>query len=243
MEACSLVRKPEKSVTRSFAHAMEGVMFVLRTQKHMQIHCVIILLVLLAALGLGVSPSEMLMLMLAMALVLVTEMFNTSIESSIDIFVKTYSPQAKAAKDVAAGAVLIAAFYSVIVGVTVFVTNDKLIGVVSRLPEFPTRPHLGAIQVVGLGLVLIGILVAGIKRRTGRGTILRGGIVSGHSAVGFFLGTCIFLFTRNLAVTSLAGAMALLVAQSRVQADIHSTREVVWGGFLGVFTAFLLYWP
>lgn len=218
-------------------------MFVLRTQKHMQIHCVIILLVLLAAFGLGVSPSEMLMLMLAMALVLVTEMFNTAIESSIDIFVKTYSPQAKAAKDVAAGAVLISAFYSVIVGLTVFVTNDKLIRVISRLPEFPSRPNLGWVQVAGLGLVLIGILVAAIKRRSGRGTVLRGGVVSGHSAVGFFLGTCIFLFTRNLAVTSLAGAMALLVAQSRVQADIHSTREVVWGGLLGVFIAFLLYWP
>jgi diacylglycerol kinase (ATP) len=216
-EAGSLVRKPEKSVTRSFGHALEGVMFVLRTQKHMQIHCVIILLVLVAAFGLGVSPSEMLMLMLAMSLVLVTEMFNTAIESSIDIFVKTYNPQAKAAKDVAAGAVLISAFYS--------------------------RPHLGGVQVAALGLVFIGVLVAAIKRRSGRGTVLRGGIVSGHSAVGFFLGTCIFLFTRDLAVTSLAGAMALLVAQSRVQADIHSTREVVWGGLLGVAIGFLLYWP
>ena len=91
--------------------------------------------------------------------------------------------------------------------------------------------------------MLIGVLVAVIKRRTGRGTILRGGIVSGHSAVGFFLGTCIFLFTKNLAVPSLAGAMALLVAQSRVQADIHSTREVAWGGLLGVGVALLLYWP
>jgi diacylglycerol kinase (ATP) len=219
------------------------VLFVLRTQKHMQIHVIIILLVLAAAFGLGVTPAEMLMLMLAMALVLVTEMFNTAIESAIDISVKTYHPQAKAAKDVAAGAVLIAAFYSVIVGVTIFVTNDKLIGVVQHLPRIPTRPHFGPIQIAGLGLILLGIVVAAIKRYSQRGTVLRGGVVSGHSAVGFFLGTCIFLFSRSLPITALATAMALLIAQSRVQADIHSVREVILGAAVGVATAFLLYWP
>jgi diacylglycerol kinase (ATP) len=218
-------------------------MFVLRTQKHMQVHVVIILLVLAGAFGLGVSLTEMLMLMLAMALVLVTEMFNTAIESAIDISVKTYNAQAKAAKDVAAGAVLIAAFYSVVVGLSVFVTNEKLIGVIRHLPELPHRPHLGPVQIVGLGLILLGIIVAVIKRYSGRGTILRGGAVSGHAAVGFFLGTCIFLFSRSLPLAALAGAMALLIAQSRVQADIHASWEVIWGGVLGVLVAFLLYWP
>jgi diacylglycerol kinase (ATP) len=222
---------------------MDGVMFVLRTQKHMQVHCAIIILVLVAALILRVSPSDMLMLMLAMALVLVTEMLNTAIESAIDISVSTYNPQAKAAKDVAAGAVLIAAFYSVVVGVTVFVTNERLVHAVQQMPQVPARPHLGAVQIVGLGLVFLGIVISAVKRRSGRGTIMRGGVVSGHSAVGFFLGTCIFLFTRNLAVTALGGALALLIAQSRVQASIHSLREVAAGGLLGVLTALLLYWP
>jgi len=237
------VRTPRKSVARSFSYALDGVMFVLRTQKHMQVHCAIIVLVLLAALGIRVSPSDMLMLMLAMALVLVTEMLNTAIESAIDISVSTYNPQAKAAKDVAAGAVLIAAFYSVVVGVTIFVTNATLIEAVQHMDRAPGRPHLGEVQVVGLGIVLLGVIVAAIKRRSGRGSVLRGGVVSGHTAVGFFLGTCIFLFTRNLPATALAGALALLIAQSRVQASIHSLREVITGGVLGVAVALLFYWP
>jgi diacylglycerol kinase (ATP) len=230
-------------VARSFYHALDGVMFVLRTQKHMQVHCTIIVLVLLAALGLRVSPGEMLHLMLAMALVLVTEMLNTAIESAIDISVTTYNPQAKTAKDVAAGAVLIAAFYSVVVGATVFVTNDNLIRAVHRMPMAPNRPHLGEAQIVALGLIAIGLVVAAIKRRSGRGTLWRGGVVSGHSSVGFFLGTCVFLFTRDLSVTALAGALVLLIAQSRVQASIHSFREVAVGGALGVVVALLVYWP
>lgn len=237
------MRPPRKSVVRSFGYALDGVMFVLRTQKHMQVHCVIITLVLLAALGLRVSPSDMLMLMLAMSLVLVTEMINTAIESAIDISVSTYNPQAKAAKDVAAGAVLIAAFYSVVVGVTVFVTNERLVMAVRSMPQVPDRPHLGEVQIVGLGLVFLGVLIGAVKRWSGRGRLWRGGIISGHSAAGFFMGTCIFLFTRNLCVTALAGALALLIAQSRVQASIHSLREVTVGGILGTVVAVLLYWP
>ncbi|MBM3499572.1 MAG: phosphatase PAP2 family protein [Armatimonadetes bacterium] len=237
------MRAPRKSVARSFAHALDGVMFVLRTQRHMQVHCVIITLVLFAALGLRVSPLEMLMLMSAMALVLVTEMINTAIESAIDISVSTYNPQAKTAKDVAAGAVLIAAFYSIVVGVTVFVTNERLIASVRKMPQVPSAPRLGEVQIVGLGLVFLALLIGAVKRWSGRGTIMRGGVLSGHSAAGFFMSTCIFLFTRSLCVTALAGALALLIAQSRVQANIHSLREVTLGGLLGAVVAVLLYWP
>jgi len=210
----------------------------------MQVHCAIIILGLVAAIALRVSSAEMLHLMLAMALVLVAEMINTAIESAIDLIVTTYNPQAKIAKDVAAGAVLIAAFYSVIVAVMIFVTNETLIAAVLRLPQFPGRPRLGLVQIVPLGLILLAIVIGIIKRRHGRGTFLKGGIVSGHSAIGFFLGTCIFLFTGgNLGITAIAAALAILIAQSRIQANIHSFREVLSGGVLGVVVAVLLYWP
>ena len=237
------MRSLRKSVARSFAHAIEGVLFCLRTQRHMQVHCAIITFVLIAAIALRVSSAEMLHLMLAMALVLVAEMINTAIESAIDLIVTIYNPHAKIAKDVAAGAVLIAAFYSVIVAVIIFVTNERLIAAILRLPQFPGRPQLGLVQIVALGLILLAIVIGVIKRRHGHGTFLKGGIVSGHSAIGFFLGTCIFLFTRDAGITALAAALAILIAQSRIQSNIHSFREVLSGGVLGAVVAVLLYWP
>ncbi len=234
---------PRKSVARSFAHALEGVMFVFSTQKHMQIHCVIISLVLLAAVGLQVSLSSLLFLLFAMALVLVTEMLNTAVESSIDIYVQSYSPPAKVAKDVSAGAVLISSVFSVIVGFAVFLTDSNLVSIIRNLPKHGPRPEMDPVRFTILGIILLAMLVILFKERARRGTILRGGPVSGHSALGFFLGACIFFFTGNLAVTALAGAMALLIAQSRVQADIHSVREVVLGGVLGVVVAAVAYWP
>jgi len=218
-------------------------MFVFRTQKHMQVHLAIIVLVFLAAIGLRVPPQTLLFLVLTMGMVLIAEMLNTAIESSIDMFVQTYSPQAKVAKDVAAGAVLVSAVFSVIVGTVVFLTDSDLVTIIHHLPRPQPRPEVEPVRITVIGVLLVSVLVIFFKEHSRRGTILRGGPVSGHSALGFFLGACIFFFTRNLAVTALAGAMALLIAQSRVQADIHSVREVVLGGILGVVVATLAYWP
>jgi len=72
-----------------------------------------------------------------------------------------------------------------------------------------------------MGAIFLAVFTIWIKWRTGRGTALRGGIVSGHTALGFLLATSIVILTRDLAVTLLAVALALLLAQSRIQARIH----------------------
>ena len=59
-------------------------------------------------------------LVLTMAFVVAAELFNTAIESAVDLVTTEYHPLAKAAKDAAAGGVLVAAFSSVIVGLIIF---------------------------------------------------------------------------------------------------------------------------
>lgn len=108
------------SLSSSFGHAWRGLVHVFRTQRNLRIHLAIGVLVYVAAVVLGVSAVELAMLTLAMALVVVTEVLNTVMEVAVDLFVDGYHPLAKIAKDVAAGAVLTAAFFSVLVGVLVF---------------------------------------------------------------------------------------------------------------------------
>ncbi len=233
-----------KSVSRSFRFAWEGVMFVLSTQRHMRTHLIIIGLVLAAAWGLGVSGSDWLHLLFAMALVLITEMFNTTVEASMDLLVDTYNPKAKVIKDVAAGTVLIASLYALAVAAIVFVGNKRLVAILGGLSALPPRPHLGAIQLVIIGGVVVALIIAGIKKRTGRGTFLRGGVVSGHTAVGFLVATSIVILTRDIAISALALALALLVSQSRMQARIHSPAEVIIGALVGTIVAAVIFlWP
>jgi len=107
------------SLLRSFGFALEGISYLIRTQRSAQIEIVLGVVVTLVAAWLGISAIEWAVLVLAMALVLALEALNTAIELAVTLASPQRHPLAKAAKDVAAAMVLIAAVGSVIVGVIV----------------------------------------------------------------------------------------------------------------------------
>jgi len=238
------VMKDRKSVLRSFNFAWEGLTFCFATQRHMRVHFAIMALVLFGAWGLRVAQDELLQLLTAMVLVPITEMVNTAVEYAIDLSTDGYDPRAKVAKDVAAGAVLLAAVYSITVGILIFANNPRLMQIVHNLPAQRVWPQVGVIQLVVIGLLLLSVLITYVKKATRRGTLWRGGMISGHTAFAFLMATAIAIVTHDLAVTALALALALLVSQSRIQARIHSPSEVLIGGILGIIVAFVLFmWP
>jgi diacylglycerol kinase (ATP) len=231
---------PASSVLASLNYAFEGIIHVLRTQRNMRIHVAAAALALLGGLAFGVSRAELLALSIVAGLVIVAEMFNTAIEAAIDVATSSFDPRAKVAKDVAAGAVLVCAFIAVVVGYLVFA--DRLASPTSSaLAELRASPvHLTVIV-----FVLVTILVIGIKAATGRGTPIRGGLPSGHAAVAFAGWAAVLFITagtrHNVLVASITFLMAALVAQTRVEAGIHSGVEVVYGGVVGVLVALAIF--
>jgi diacylglycerol kinase (ATP) len=224
-----MTRRP--SIIESFNYAIEGVIHVLRTQRNMRIHFAIAVAVLVIAVAVGVSRSELIALLLSITFVLVTEMINTAVEGTIDAATTSFDPMAKLAKDIAAGAVLIAAVNAVAVGYLVFAGKaaDKSADVLDRLREAPA-------QVTLIALVLTVLIVIATKAWTGRGTPLRGGLPSGHAAIAFaawVAATYIVGDNHRFVVSALTFIMALLVAQTRVESGIHSTLEVISGGAIG----------
>jgi diacylglycerol kinase len=105
---------------RSFIYAYEGLQYALSTQQNMQFHFLAALLVLIAALLCGVSKLELLFLLLAIVLVIVAELLNTAIEKTVDLAMPDRHPLAKAAKDTAAAAVLVASLFAAATGMIVF---------------------------------------------------------------------------------------------------------------------------
>ncbi|MGM1020927.1 MAG: diacylglycerol kinase family protein [Bacillota bacterium] len=104
----------------TFRYAAEGVMYALRTQVNMRIHVVVALLVIVAGLTLRISRLDWLFVCVAIAIVIAAELFNTAVEAAVDLISPDIHPLAKAAKDTAAGAVLLAAVFAVIIGIFVF---------------------------------------------------------------------------------------------------------------------------
>ena len=101
-------RRGTPSIIQSFNYAFEGVIWVLRNQRNMRIHFAIATVVLVLAFAYDVTKLELVALLLAIAFVLIAEMINTAIEAATDIATTSFDPLAKLAKDIAAGAVLIA---------------------------------------------------------------------------------------------------------------------------------------
>jgi diacylglycerol kinase len=103
-----------------FKLAAEGILYAFRTQRNMRIHFAAAVVVLFLAALLHLSKSEFICLLFAIFMVLVSEMINSAIELAVDLFSLKYHSLAKAAKDVSAGAVLLAAVSSAVIGILVF---------------------------------------------------------------------------------------------------------------------------
>lgn len=226
-----------KRASDSVSFAVSGILHAFRSQRHIRYHFYISILVLLAGVVWRLERVELLLLFFSIALVLITELLNTAIEAAVDLVTTTYHPLAKLAKDIAAGAVLVAAFAAAAVGVVLFLTPDRLARVAAASAAKRSEMELLVIaSAVLLALVLV------FKVRGNRGTFLHGGVVSGHAAIGFALCTVIVLADPSPFVWLAALLLALLTAQSRVEAGVHSVREVFMGALLGVSVAVLVFY-
>jgi diacylglycerol kinase (ATP) len=233
-----IVRRGTPSLLESFNFALEGIIHVLRTQRNMRIHFGAAFAVLVAAVLLGVSRLELIALLLAIAFVLIAEMINTAIEGTVDVSTTSFDPNAKLAKDIAAGAVLIATMTAVAIGYLVFsaVVEDRSTRLLDRLANAPAKVTL-------IALVLSTFAVIATKAFTQRGAPLRGGLPSGHAAIAFagWMAITLFVEDQRFFASTLTFALALLVAQTRVESGIHSALEVTYGGLLGALTTLALY--
>lgn len=105
---------------RALRFAMEGIVYMVRTQRNARIHLVILFLVIVAGILLKVTLLEWGLIVVVSGLVLSLEAVNSGIEALVDMVQPDHHPLAKAAKDAAAGAVLLAAIAAVGVGLIVF---------------------------------------------------------------------------------------------------------------------------
>ncbi|OGH19871.1 MAG: hypothetical protein A3D74_04540 [Candidatus Levybacteria bacterium RIFCSPHIGHO2_02_FULL_37_13] len=109
-----------KSIIYSFIHAFEGIFYALRDNQNLRIHFIVAFLVVFAGIFFGVNGFEMGIIGIMILLVITAEMINTAIEEMVNLIVSEHRQQAKIAKDVAAGMVLVAVGGSVVAGIFIF---------------------------------------------------------------------------------------------------------------------------
>lgn len=227
----------KRGITDSFNYAIEGLKHTMKTQRNMRIHFIIGAGVIALGLIMNLPTVEFILLLSAVTLVIVAEMLNTALELVVDMFTKEFHHMAKMAKDIAAGCVFITAIYAVIVGYLVFFKTVKIIDIAEGI----SRIRQSSWHITFIALVIVLSLVIIIKLILRKGTPLRGGMPSGHSALGFSVFTVITLLSSNGIVAALAFLMALLLAISRVRKGLHSAWEAVAGSAVGILVTLLIF--
>lgn len=230
-------RARDKRLVDSFNFAIEGLISALKNEKHMKVHILAAIIIVILAIVINASKVEILIISLSVSFVVITELVNTAVEAIVDLVSPERHPLAKLAKDVAAGAVLVAAINALCVGYLLF--YDKLLDIfdgANKLHVIAGRK--GNISI--LILILVSILVIVLKTFFRKGTPLEGGMPSGHSAIAFAAFGILVFMTSDVRILVLGFFMAALVAQSRVKSGIHSIREVLAGGLLGFSVAFVI---
>jgi diacylglycerol kinase (ATP) len=230
------MKKIKHSLLDSFNYAIEGIITAVKLERNMKIHLGATIAVIIVALFMKINTLNLAILSIAISMVWVAELLNSAIEKVVDLVVGTkYHPLAKKAKDIAAGAVLVAAINSVIIAYLVFDDHAKSSGKKLFNIVKVNNSHIGVIS-----LVVVAILVVIIKAFFNKGTPLQGGMPSGHSALAFSAATLIIFNTNSVGISVLTVFIALLVAQSRIKTGVHSFLEVFFGALLGFGVTSLL---
>ncbi len=216
--------------------AAEGVLLAARTQRNLRIHLLAAVLVALAGWLANLPPYGFALLFLAMGLVIACEVMNSAVEAVVDLLAPEYAERARHAKDMAAGAVLVAAFASAFAGLMVLYPWAKRV-IAGGLEAAAASPLPVALATLGATLVAVILL----KARSGRGAPLQGGMPSGHAAVAFAAWGMLSLLTRDPLVVLVVLALAVMVSHSRMLMGIHSLAEVGVGAALGTAVSFLCY--
>lgn len=229
----------QRDILAPFRVAMSGIVFTFKTQRHMRFHLYVVLVVILLGMMVNLGLREMLVLLFTISLVLVAEMFNSAIEATVDLISPSYHPLAKFAKDISAGAVLITTIIALVVGSLLIFGENRWEKV--KISLTAEGFGLAALPRMGLGMFLVFVVVVVGKGLGKRGQVLKGGLVSGHAAYAFFFALTVPFVTDNALATAIAILLAIIVAQSRYEAKIHSLFELALGAGVGSVLALLIF--
>lgn len=227
----------------AWGNATNGIIYSATTQRNIRIQLVLAVIVMVLSLFYGLNTAEFLCLLFAVFMVIFAELINTAIETVCDLFVDVYHPKAKISKDVAAGAVVLAACNALVVGYFIFFKEENLKAISDSIFNNMVKSpmHLAFVAIM---LVVIAVISmkAGCSKKTERGELVKEGFVpSGQSAIAFAALTAIWLNSKDIVTFTLALILSILVVENRVGSNARTKAEIVFGACMGVLIVLLIY--
>ena len=237
------MKKEELTYNKNFLDAwvngINGIIYSTTTQKNIKVQLVIAVFFMIVSLFFDLERAEFLCLVISIVFIILAELINTAIETIVDLCTETFHPKAKIAKDVGAGAVVLAALNAVVVGYFLFFEKIGTIGTAMLDNIRSTPSHLVFVSIV---LVTIGVISLKAVATTNKSKIINSNFIpSGQSAIAFAILTAVWLNTKNIIVLVLALILSIMVLENRIESKAKRLSEVVFGAAIGALVVLLIY--
>ncbi len=232
-------RTSNKNFLDSWVNAINGIIYATTTQGNVKKQLIIIVISIILSLFFELSRIEFLCLVFSVVLIIIVEMINTAIETVVDLYTELYNPKAKIAKDVGAGAVVIASINAVIVMYFLFFDKISTVGMTVLQSLINSPQHLAFTIVILTVISAIALKAANIVRK--RNNIETKFIPSGTSSLAFACSTAIWFLTKSMVGFTLSLILSVLLAFSKYEKKERTSGEIVFGAMCGMLVATAVY--
>ena len=217
-------------------NAINGIIQAFKTERNLRIDYVIGVLVFCASFFFDFTKTEFAALCLTVGFVIFAEMINSTVEYMVDLITDKYDERARAAKDIAAGGVFIAAAVAVLNAYFLYI--DKIKDASTILLEKILSSNAHILVVVLFIVVLFVVILKGLFSKE------RNYVKSFPSArivISYGLATYLLIITRNLLVGAVSFVLCFMISQLKRENDKITTSYVILSALLGVLLVLIVY--
>lgn len=225
-----------KNFISAMRHSIDGIIKAFRTERNLRIDYCIAVCVMLAGLVLGLNKTEFVCLCLTIGFVIFSEMMNSVAEYIVDLVTDKYDDRAKAAKDIAAGGVLISSTIAVIVAYFLFI--DKLKDATNT---FFNAITMSSTNIFFTAIFMLVVLVVILKGLFGRGEEYGHSGPSLRVALAFGLSTYAIIITQNILVGVVCGILSLMIFGMKVAHSKARVINMIFSALLGILIVMFVY--
>lgn len=229
--------KKNKTLFSATKNAINGIIHVFRTERNLRIDYFIGALVFLFSLFFDFSRAEYVCLIITIGFMIFAEMINSVIEYMVDLITEEYNEKAKAAKDIAAGGVLIAGGISVIVAYFLFADKIKQATMNTISQILSSRAHM--LVTILFIVVIFTIVIKGIFKKDEKKYVES--FPSSRIAVSFALATYLFIITKSFIVGAVTLVLCMMIASLKKETDKISNIHILLSAALGILLVIIIY--
>lgn len=223
------------SATRN---ALNGIIHAFKTEKNLRNDYFIGALVFFISLFFDFTKVELICLVITIGFVIFAEMINSTVEYIVNLITTDYDLNAKAAKDIAAGGVLMASIISVIVAYLLFVDKIRTASTALLTAVLSSKSHM--LVTILFIIVLLVVILKGIFGKNKENDYVSGW-PSARVTISFALATYLFIITKNLIVGGVAFVLSFMVSSIKRENDKTTMLQIVLSALLGILAVISIY--